>query len=240
MSASLLPLAGTLLRAPRELTEGDDRLPLATLLPKLIAIAAISAALFGLVIGSYRGGVQYLYAAVKMPMLFALPLLVGLPAVWAIHSASGRVVAYERVVLAAVVGMARATVLAASTGPVLWLIYSLHINYHRAVLLMSATLLLAGGVGMMTMLRLLPGTGAKWLTHAISLGVLGAVLAQSGWLMRPFIARPTTHVTFLRPIESDIFSSLATSSRSARGSYTGWRPRHGGLLSSEREQEDSP
>jgi hypothetical protein len=114
---------------------------------------------------------------------------------------------------------------------VLWLVYSVSIDYHRAVLLMTATLLVAGCVGMLTMLRALPPvSGARWLAHVVSLGVLGAVLAQSGWLLRPFIARPRADVAFLRPVESDVFSSLVASSHAAAGDHQEWEADPAGLL----------
>ena len=46
-------------------------------------VAGFGAALLGAVCGSYRGGIQIAFAAVKMPALFLVPLLVALPAVHA-------------------------------------------------------------------------------------------------------------------------------------------------------------
>jgi hypothetical protein len=235
MNVSILALTGTLLRSPRELLHssggGPDRRTAAELIPALLVVVCLAAAIFGAVVGSYRGGTQYLFAAIKMPMLFALPLLVGLPAVWALHVACAGPLRYERVVVAALVGMSRAALLAAATAPALWLAYSLHVDYHLAILLMTAVLAAAGAIGMLTMLRCLPPLPpGRWLVHLVSLGVLGAVLAQSGWLLRPFVARPRADVSFLRPIESDVFSSLRASSRSARGRYEGWDAEAGGLL----------
>jgi hypothetical protein len=237
MNTSILTLAGTLLRSPRDLVEGPQRRPIAELIPALLVVATLSAVLFGLVVGSYRGGAQYVFAAIKMPMLFLLPLLVGLPAVWSLHVACGGAVRYERVVVAALVGMGRAALLAAAAGPALWLAYSVHVDYHLAIMAMAGVLVVAGVIGMVTMLQCLPPLQgvARW-THLVSVAVLGAVLAQSGWMLRPFIARPRADVAFLRPIESDVFSSLLASSRSARGDYRGWHAGRGGLLGSKKEE----
>ena len=61
--------------------------------------------------------------------------------------------------------------------------------------------------------------------------LMGLTTAQTGWLLRPFIARPTAEVTFLRPIEADIASSLTRSTRSAAGDYRGsWDPEQQGLI----------
>jgi hypothetical protein len=237
MTVSILALAGTLLRSPAELVDGPTRRPTAELIPALLLVTTVGAALFGLVAGSYRGGIQYVYAAIKMPLLFGLPLLVGLPAVWSLHVACRGSVRYERVVVAALVGLARAALLAAAMGPALWLAFSLHVDYHLAILAMTGALVLAGGIGMLTAFRCLPPLlGASRLVHLVSLGVLGAVLAQSGWLLRPFIARPRADVAFLRPIESDVFSSLLAATRSARGDYRGWEAEAGGLLGDAEEE----
>jgi hypothetical protein len=63
-----------------------------------------------------------------------------------------------------------------------------------------------------------------------SLAVMGALLAQSGWLLRPFVVRPRAEIAFVRPIESDVYSSLLSVQRSAKGDYRGWDARRGGLL----------
>ena len=64
----------------------------------------------------------------------------------------------------------------------------------------------------------------------VSIGLLGLVTAQSGWVLRPFIARPTAEVTLFRPMEADILSSLATSAASATGSYGEWEDESSGFV----------
>jgi hypothetical protein len=64
-----------------------------------------------------------------------------------------------------------------------------------------------------------------------SLVVLGLLVAQTGWVLRPFVARPRGEVTFLRPVESDVFSALGASSRSAAGDYdSDWQPSGSGVF----------
>jgi len=189
------------------------------------------AVIFGLVIGSYRGELQYLYAALKTPALFLLPVLIGLPAIRAFHGACDLEVSWSRLALAALTSVARTAVLAAACGPVLWLYLSLHPNYHEAILAMSACLLAVGAPGLWTLTRALPTGGRnRALASFASVMVLGVLLAQSGWLLRPFVVRPTAEVSFLRPIEADVFSSLASTRRAAAGDYRGWEPGSDGLL----------
>ena len=70
---STLELTGLLLREPERLLgrDRDDEQTtdnLALLAPRLLAITLLGAALLGVVIGSYRGELQYLYAALKTPL----------------------------------------------------------------------------------------------------------------------------------------------------------------------------
>jgi hypothetical protein len=228
-------LVALLLRAPEQLLgrHGDQTEParLAQWAPSLLAITAVSAAAFGLVIGSYRGELQYLYAAIKTPALLLLPVLIGLPAVRAFHGACELEVGWSRLALAALIAVARTALLAAASGPLLWLYLSMQPDYHRAILAMAACLVAVGLPGLTTLLRALPPGGRhRALASVASLCVLGLLLAQTGWLLRPFVVRPRAQVEFLRPIEADVLSSLASTRRSASGEYRGWEARPAGLL----------
>lgn len=231
-------LVGVLLRQPEQLLgdhgDASEGARLAQLAPSLLAIIAASAAVFGMVVGSYRGELQYVYAAIKTPALLLLPVLVGLPAVRAFHAACELEVGWSRLALAALIAVARTAVLAAATGPLLWLYLSLHPGYHQAILAMAACLIAVGLPGLMTLLRSLPEGGRhRPLASVASLCVLGLLLAQSGWLLRPFVVRPRAEVEFLRPIEADVFSSLASTRRAAQGDYRGWDARPAGLFGRE-------
>lgn len=218
---NLLMLTSRVLRDPKGLVADhlhDDGF--ATLAPRLLVITALGAAVFGMVVGSYRGGVQVLYAAVKMPLLLLIPVVVSLPAVRAFFLAAELEVDRRAIGMASLTGMARTAVLAAALAPVLWLFWSLGVDYHLAVLTLAAALGVVGLPGMLTVVRTLPSGGRRrWMATAGSLAVLGLVTAQTGWLLRPFVARPSAEVTFVRPLEEDVFSSLGATKRSAIGDY---------------------
>lgn len=219
---SLLQLTVRVLRSPTSLLEGD-RVPLAKYLPGLLVLVVLAGGLFGLVIGSYRGGIQHLYAAIKLPAVLMLPLLVTLPATRALYVAAGVPLGYDRLAFAALVGVARASLLAAAMGPALWLLYSVHLDYHRAVMCLCGALVVAGAIGLFTMARMLPSGGRlRACAHLAALVVAGVVFAQGGWLLRPFLVRPRAEITFVRPVEADVFSSVNAAFRSARGDYRGW------------------
>jgi hypothetical protein len=241
---STLELTGLLLREPERLLgrERDDEQTadnLALLAPRLLAITLLGAALLGLVIGSYRGELQYLYAALKTPLLLLLPVLIGLPAIRAFHGACDVEVGWTRLALAALVSVARTAVLAAACAPVLWLYLSWNPDYHRAVLAMAGTLVLVGIPGLLTLIAALPEGGRQRpLANVASIAVLGVLLAQSGWLLRPFIVRPRAEITLLRSVEADVFSSLASTGSSARGRYRGWHAEGAGLLGRSYDAEE--
>jgi hypothetical protein len=238
---ALSTLVGLILRSPTSLvSEADPRRMLRTVAPPLIAIAISGMALFGLVVGSYRGGLQNLYAAIKLPLLLLVPTVIALPAVRALYAACDVEASHARLALAALVGMARTGVLAAACGPVLWLFYSVHIDYHLAILLMVGALIGVGLPGLSTIVRSLPAGGRhRGFAAVTSVVLLGLVGAQTGWLLRPFVARPRAEVAFVRPIESDVFSSLRTAFDSARGHYDGWDVGSNGFLARERHEEET-
>lgn len=230
--ASLLDTCAALLRDPVRLGTDEPRHVLHDHGPVLLAIAVVCAAVFGGVVGTYRGGVQLLYASLKLPMLWIAPVLITLPAVRALYRVCGISVNYGQVVLAVLVGAARAALLLAVASPALWLMFSVDVDYHWAVLVLCGSLVSFGAVGLVTVARILPGAGpAKLLANALAALVVGIVVAQSGWVLRPFVARPTAEVAFLRPVECNVFSSALASWRSARGHYDGWDARPEGLLS---------
>lgn len=230
MNTSLLSLTAAVLRDPKALI--DERPgSLSRLAPPLLTITLLGGALFGLMVGSQRGELQLLYAAVKMPVLLLAPPLIALPALHALWRAAGVAVDWGRLSLAALAAMARSAVLAAALGPVLWLLYSCNLDYHLSVLLMVGTIGLAGLPGVAALVRSLPTGGElRWIAALGSALALFLAFAQTGWLLRPFIARPQAAVAFLRPVEEDIFSSLATTPNSAVGDYRGWDVRSDGVL----------
>jgi hypothetical protein len=230
VNRSLLSLIADLLRTPTAVldTPADQH---RDLVPQLLGIAVAGAAVFGAVVGAYRGGIQIPYAALKMPLLFLAPVALGLPAVRALFAVDTEAVSWRRLGLAGLVGMARASVLAAAFSPVLWLYYSIGPDYHAAILALAASMALVALPGLMTLAQVLPRAGRRQVLATLgAVGILGVLTAQAGWVLRPFVARPTAELTFLRPVEADVFSSLGASLSAAQGRYRGWEPESRGLL----------
>ena len=71
---------------------------------------------------------------------------------------------------------------------------------------------------------------AAVLASVVAIGVIGVVTMQTGWLLRPFVARPPVEVAFLRPVEEDVFSSLAATASAAAGVYQHWEAEPAGAV----------
>lgn len=230
-------LAAAVLRDPVGVVEAHSTADsLREGLVPLLGIAAVGAAIFGMVVGGYRGGLQVPYAAIKMPALLWIPVVLTLPACRALFAAAEIEVSWNRMAAAGLVAMARTAILAAAAGPVVWLIYSLQPSYHVAVLLLALTLGLVGLPGLTVLARSMPSGGRnRWMAAMASIVVLGLSTAQTGWVLRPFVARPAGEVTFLRAVEEDVFSSLGATGRSAAGDYShDWEPERKGLFKGNR------
>lgn len=224
-----LGLGGDLLRAPESVVaQASDAASFAWLAPRVLGIALIGAVVLGAVAGSYRGGVQIGFAAVKMPLLFLVPLVVALPAVRAVYGLAGVELPSRRLALAGLVAMARTSLVAAAMAPAVWLAYDSGLGYHAAIVALAGVLLLAGAAGLPSVAAVVTGRRTLATTAAAlgSLVVLGLVTAQTGWVLRPFVARPTAEVTFVRPIEGDVFGSLVRAPLAAADVYLRYEPEH--------------
>lgn len=236
---SWLRLVARLLSRPQDVVDAaDDPATRASLVPRLLVVTAVGAALFGVAVGSYRGGLQVPLAAMKMPVLLLAPLLITLPAVRALVLASGnRVdrppvrVSWGRTGTAGLVGMARTAVLAAALGPLLWLPYSVGMDYHGAVMALALSLVVAGVPGIATAMRTVAPAGTLGLGSRLALvAMVGLVTAQTGWLLRPWVVRPQGEVTVFRAMEDDVVSSLSATRQASQGQYQDWEPAGDGLL----------
>ena len=209
-----------LLRSPRELLEELDHMAPAETVRALLLVLVLGAGAFGAVIGTYRGGIQILYCAIKVPLLLLATLIVCSPAFVALARAFGTGLAAREVITVTLAACARFALVLAGLAPVVWLLAG-WLGYHGVVV----TLVLACGVAGLAASTLLFGglgrrAGGAWLAGMAFVTVFGLVGAQTSWLLRPFLVRPrTTHVPFLRHLEGDLFHAAQTSVRSAAGTY---------------------
>jgi hypothetical protein len=235
--SGILDTAVRVLRAPEELLT-DDRDALGRSAPSLLALVVVGAATWGLVVASLRGGLQLVYAPAKAPFLWLIPVAVCLPVMRPWFDPDGDRIGAVRLGAIGLVGAARSALLAAAAAPVLWLVLSLGLSYHLSVLVMAASLALAGLPGLLMVARAMATDRPRWAASAASVLLLGAVTAQTGWLLRPFVVRPTAQVTLLRDVEADVSSALSATTVSFLGMEADWEAAPSGYLG--RQQAPRP
>ncbi len=207
---SLLSIAVDVLTRPDRLVSRHEHPGSAgAVVGPLLVLLLLGAGLFGAVVGSYDGGWQLLYAGVKLPAVLLLAAVVSLPALRVLHAQEGRSVSTWRAGLAALVGCARVALLSTALAPVFWLIYSLDPPYVVAILMLASGLSLVGLPGLVTVAKALsPGGKLRFGPTLATVGLLGLVMAQSGWMLRPFVVTPGAELTVLCPRSGDVFTGL--------------------------------
>ena len=212
---------GLLLHAPAEVArrclneEGLRSLTLAAL-----GTLALGAAAFGGVVGSFRGGEQILYGAVKVPLAMFAALVVCVPAFSAIAASLGRPWPLRTIIALTVGAAGRAGLVLLAFAPVLWLAYDLGLGYHAAALAATGSYAMAGLAALGVLLRGLGDAKHRAVTAAAFVAVFLAAAGQTGWLLRPYLVRPQTEeVPFVRAREGSFADALYVSARSAIGIY---------------------
>jgi hypothetical protein len=156
----------------------------------------VGTAIYGAVLGTYRGELQVAFAAIKMPIVLLGALVVTAPAVWAIGAAGGRAWTLRAAGSLVLVAAGRASLVLVTLAPLLWLAIDCHAGYHFASLLSSCAFGLAGLVALGTLVRGVGrGGGMVGLVAAV---VFLSALAQTGWVLRPWLGRPSQPVVFVR------------------------------------------
>lgn len=210
-----------LLRDPREVArrcvEEEGLRPLVTAsLASLVAGSAV----FGAVVGSFRGAEQIAFASIKVPLAMLGALVVCVPAFHAIAASLGRPWPLRTVIALSVTSAGRAALVLLAFAPVLWLAFDLGLGYHAAALAATCTYGLAGLAALGVLLRGL-GESKNRITTAIAFVlVFLAAAAQTGWLLRPYLVRPRTEdIPFVRAREGSVAEAIARSARSSVGIY---------------------
>lgn len=188
----------------------------------LVSIAAIvcGGALFGMTLGAYRGGLQMLFAAVKIPAAGLLTLACTAPAYYALSNVVGRRWPMQSVVALGLSSTARASLVLVASVPVLWFLIDVGAGYHMVALWASAVYGLAGVAALGVVYRALAGTPHRLWVLAVMVALFGVVGGQTAWSLRPFLGRPSqAQVPFLRAPDGVFVERVWTSGRSAMGHY---------------------
>jgi hypothetical protein len=186
-----IALINRLLRAPREIAEDckDDRDVARIARSALVAIAA-GTAVFGAVVGSWRGGPQIAFAALKMPLVMFGTLILCVPAFYAVAAVFGRPWRFRAVVSLALVAGARFSLVLLAAAPALWLTINLGAPYHAIKLVATLAYALAGLAALTLLLRGLGEGPGKHLTIVLLVGIFLMVGGQTAWILRPYLGTP--------------------------------------------------
>jgi hypothetical protein len=203
---------------------GTDLLPVIRTMAATIAIAM---AIVGAALGSFRGGVQIGYAAVKMPLVLLGTAALSAPAMSSIGAALGRRSRLSTDLSLVMTALAFGALLVAACTPLLLLGRAMHIGYHRTILLAVAMFAVGGIAALRMIVKEVAAEKAPGWRSAIAglVIVFTLVCGQLAWALRPYLVRPQSkEVPFLRQVEGSLMDAIPEAIRSAQGKY---RARHG-------------
>ncbi len=180
-----------LLRSPWEVAEDcrEDRVPPRAAAHAIAAIL-VGGLLFGAAVGSWRGGPQIAFAAMKLPLVTVGTLVLCVPAFYAIAAVFGRPWSLRAAISIMLVAGARFSLVLLAATPVVWLSVSLGASYDVVKLLAALAYALAGLAALGLILRGLGAGPGRLATVVTFVGVFLLVGGQSAWILRPYIGTP--------------------------------------------------
>ena len=198
---------------------GDD---LAGLARTMIVTIAVATALVGASLGSYRGGVQVAYAAIKVPLVLLLTAALCAPTLTALNLALGRPASLPRDLARFLAALGFGALVLLAEAPLLLLARSIELDYHETTLLVVGCFAVAGAASAAMLASALRRTAAAHATSVLTtmLIVFALVGGQLAWTLRPYLVRPRTpEVPFVRDLEGSLADAVLETLRSARGDY---------------------
>lgn len=182
----------------------------------------VGSAVFGAAIGSYRGGVQTFYAALKFPIVLLATAAICAPVLTTLEMALGHPARPRRDLVLVATAMATGAMWLVTLAPLIVLAVVFEVDYHRFILLLAGSFALAGGAALSMLkggLRKLMG-GATLGRSLTLLTVFALVGMQMAWTLRPYLVRPRAQVVpFVRSLDGSLVDALVNSIRSAGGKF---------------------
>lgn len=195
---------------------------LAAITRAMVATIAIAMAIVGAALGSYRGGIQIGYAAIKLPLVLLGTAALSAPALTAIGASLGRRARLSADLALVVTALAFGALMLAACTPLILLGRAIDLSYHRMILGTVGVFALAGIASLRMIIHALsversPGRGSAIVGLCIVFALVGG---QLSWALRPYLVRPRAEeVVFVREVEGSLFDAIAGAVRSARGIY---------------------
>lgn len=150
----------------------------------------VAATAFGAAAGSWHGGRQIAFAALKMPIGLVGTLAIAAPAFYTLAAVFGRPWSIRSVFSLVLTAGARFSLVLLAMTPPLWLAIDFGAPYHAVKLLATAAYAIAGLAGLEVLVRGLGDGAGRRATIGLFMGVFLLVGAQNAWVLRPWLGEP--------------------------------------------------
>lgn len=195
---------------------------LAAITRAMVATIAIAMAIVGAALGSYRGGIQIGYAAIKLPLVLLGTAALSAPALTAIGASLGRRARLSADLALVVTALAFGALMLAACTPLILLGRAIDLSYHRMILGTVSMFAFAGIASLRIIIHALSvergrGRGSAIIGLCVVFALVGG---QLSWALRPYLVRPRAEeVVFVREVEGSLVDAISGAVRSARGIY---------------------
>ncbi len=188
----------------------------------LVLVVLACGGIFGAALGLYRGGLQVVYAAVKLPLVLLLTAGICAPVFACARWALGATPTFRRDLICVLAALALTSLAVAGMTPLVLLGIVVEIGYHKLILLTVGICATGGVFGLRLFLQALEArqTVGRTFVAGLLLSTFMLVGAQMSWTLRPYLVRPrTTQPPIVRTLEGGFLEAVGTSLRSAGGLY---------------------
>ncbi len=179
-------------------------------------------AVFGAALGSYRGGIQIAYAAVKLPLVLLGTAALSAPVLTAVGASLGRRVRMAEDLALVMSALAFGALVLAACTPLVLLGRAADMSYHAMTLAMVGMFAFAGLCSLRMVVKALGVEGSRGGMPALATlcVVFALVGGQLSWALRPYLVRPRSReVVFIREREGSLVDAVVQATSSARGIY---------------------
>ena len=211
-----LSFLNRVLRSPASVAEEcrNDR-DVASIARTALVTLALAATAFGAAVGSWRGGKQIAFAAIKMPIGILATLALAAPAFYVLTAIFGRPWQLRPVLSLVLAAGARFALVLLAMTPPLWLAIDFGAPYHAIKLVATLAYGAAGLAGLEVLVRGLGDSDAagRRMTIGLFVGVFLLIGGQNAWVLRPYLGTPgSSDITlFTREREGGLVVQLLAS-----------------------------
>lgn len=173
-------------------------------------------ALYGMIIGSFSGGLQILVSGVKLPALYLLTLAICLPALFFFEVIAGSKRSFLQYLVLLLAAMGAIGVMLLGFAPIT-LFFRLSLSDYYFFQLLNVMILgIVSWMGVQIFYRGMVAINEeagqalerRMVAMRLWLGIYGFVGCQLGWTLRPFFGDPGQPFQLFRDLESNFFAHL--------------------------------